>query len=168
MKLKKIPTTLFFLFFTFLFVDGAIACECGASETTASVAEAMERSESVITATIIEIIDHESGDLYDQVVKVRVEKVYKGSLKTEDILPFGQAGGKDCLWYFSKDKIGKTFLFYLNKPTKARPYKMTDEIEKSDAEPRYYVSTCGRSALIEKAEGDISFLKKKESIRPSI
>ena len=165
MKLTIIPTALFVLLFMFLFVAKASACECLASEANASVAEASEKSENVITVTIVEILEEESGN---QLAKVRVEKVYKGKLKTGDILPFGQGGGTDCLWYFSKDKIGKTFLFYVNKPTKARPYKMTAEIDKSDAEPRYYVSTCGRSTVIEKAEGDISFLEKKENIRPSL
>ncbi|MEO6654854.1 MAG: hypothetical protein ABIO36_02120 [Pyrinomonadaceae bacterium] len=148
-----------FVLLTFISVRDVFACECWARDVQATVPEAFERAQNVITVTVVSISEPEYF-LDRQSIKMRVEKVYKGEVNAGDILTFGQAGGKDCLWYFTKESVGKSYLFYLGKPTKARPYKTNAEIEKSDAEAKYYVSTCGRSAAMEQAGNDISYLDK--------
>lgn len=142
-------------------VQKTVACECQSPARRYSViSDDVKKSEEIITATVITGSD--STVMFDeQSVKVRIEKAYKGSLKVGEVLTFGQSGGKDCVWSFNSADIGKIFLFYLSEPTKARRHKGTEETEKSDAEARYYVSTCGRSAEIEKATDDISFLERR-------
>lgn len=161
MHFIKITLSVFALAFLLLIpVQIVFACECRApAGNNRKVSDEFEQSETVITATVLSGPDRQ--DWFDQQsVKIRVEKTYKGTAKAGDILSFGQAAGKDCLWYFSEKNLGIGYLFYLAKPTKARPYKTTDEIEKSDAEPKYFVSTCGRSAALDQAELDIAYLDK--------
>jgi len=143
--------------FMLVSVPTVFACECSSKELQAPVSEAFEKATTVITVTVVSVSEPEYLPDH-QSIKMRVEKAYKGDVKAGEILTFGQGGGKDCLWYFSKENEGKSYLFYLNKPTKGLPYRTNEEIEKSDAEAKYYVSICGRSATIEKAASDITFL----------
>ena len=143
---------------TFFAMPQAFACECTAPAwKDRTVSYEMGKAETVITGIVLSEPDPETQQ-EQRSIKVRVEKVYKGKVKAGEVLTIGQAGGKDCQWYFSKTNVGQTYLFYLTKPTKTLPYKTTDEIERSNAEPKYYVSTCGRSADIEKAAEDIAYL----------
>jgi len=143
--------------FMLVSVPTVFVCECSYKEMQAPVSEAYEKAETVITATVLSI--SELDPLYDrETVKMRVERVCKGKVKAGEVLSFWQGMKADCLWGFTNENIGKSYLFYLGKPTKALPYRTNEEIEKSDAEAKYYVSTCGRSATIEKAASDITFL----------
>ena len=151
--------------FTFIAVKHVGACECSRREKEAPVSEAFEKAEMVITGTVVSKPD-ENGWLDQHSVKVRVEKTYKGKVKVGDVLIFGQARGADCRWYFTKEKVGKTYLFYLAKPTKEAPYKSNENIEISDPELKYYPSICGRSADIEKAASDITYLDKLSPPEP--
>ena len=165
MPAPRITLSLFLLtFFTFAGSENILACECTASEFRATTSDAYERAETVMTATVVS--EPDPNVWFDQQwVKVRVEKVYKGSVKVEDLLTFGQGVKTDCIWHFTKENMGKPYLFYLGKPTGARPYKTNEETEKSSAEPKYYVSTCGRSRGIGDAAGDISDLDDAEMRR---
>ena len=138
-------------------VPAIFACECSYKDMKATVSEAFEKAETVITVTVVSVSEPEYF-LDRQSIKMRVEKVYKGKVKAGEILAFWQGQKTDCLWYFSKENVGKSYLFYLDKLTKGRPYRTNEETEKSDAEAKYYVSTCGTSAAIEKAATDITFL----------
>lgn len=162
---KSFPVVTFIVSVLFLLTSEAAACECRAGDRTASASTAFEKAETVIVGTVVDITQPspERQDCDDQNVSIRVETVYKGKGLSGVILPFGQAGGRDCLWYFSKEMIGKRFLLYLSKPTKARPYRTTPEIEASDAPAKYYVSTCGRSEAIEKAADQLEWLEKTKS-----
>ena len=143
--------------FMLVSVPAVFACECSYKKKHAPVSEAFEKAETIITVTVMSISEQES--LVDHgTVKVRVEKVFKGEVKAGEVLSFWQGMNADCLWGFTNENIGKSYLFYLGKPTKALPYRTNEEIEKSDAEAKYYVSTCGRSAAIENGASDITFL----------
>lgn len=149
----------------FLLTSEAVACECRGGDRTASASNAFEKAETVIIGTVVDITQPspQRQDFDDQNVSIRAETVYKGKERAGVILHFGQGQKTDCLWYFSKQMIGKRFLLYLSKPTKARPYRTTPEIEASDAPAKYYVSTCGRSEAIEKAADDLEWLNQVKS-----
>ena len=149
------------VFLVIVSVQDIFGCECVAPAWhNRAISHEFANAEVVITGTVIS--EPELRVPFDQQsMKVRVERVYKGKAKAGDHLTFGQGQKTDCYWYFNKEKVGKSYLFYLAKPTKARPYKTNEEIERSNAEVRYYVSTCGRSAEIEKATDDISYFEKK-------
>ena len=138
-------------------VPAVFGCECSYKDMKASVSEAFEKATTVITVTVVSVSEPEYL-LDHQSIKMRVEKVYKGKVKAGEVLSFWQGMKADCLWGFTTENIGKSYLFYLGKPTKALPYRTNEEIEKSDAEAKFYVSTCSTSAAIEKAGGDIIFL----------
>ena len=140
-------------------VQTVFACEC---RRLRAVSDEFEVAETVIIAKILAEPDRDI-QFPQQSIKVQVEKTYKGGVKVGETLTFGQTGGKVCLWYFRPAHVGKSYLFYLGKPTKARPSQTNEEIERSNAEARYYVSTCGRSSEIEKATDDISYLDKRLS-----
>ena len=157
---KAALTILIVTLFMFVFAQGVFACECPAPSGKArAISDEFERAATVIKAIVVWGPDQTEWN-EQQSIKMRVEKVYKGKVKVDEILTFGQSGGRDCLWYFRKEDVGQRYLFYLDKPTKARPHKVNDEIEKSNAEAKYYVSTCGRSAAIDQAASDIAFLDK--------
>ena len=146
---------------TLVAAPAIFSCECVApvlKERTVSYE--FERSETVIGVIVLTEPDT-SLPIEQQSAKVRIEKVYKGKVNVGEILTFGHSYNKDCLWHFSKANVGMSYLFYLAKPTKGLPYKTTEEIEKSNAELKYYVSTCGRSAEIEKAVEDIAYLDEQ-------
>lgn len=140
-------------------VQTVFACEC---RRVRAVSDEFDAAETIIIAKVLTEPDRDI-QFSQQLIRVQVEKTYKGNVKVGETLTFGQAGGKDCLWYFSQANMGKGYLFYLGKPTKARPSQTNEEIERSNAEARYYVSACGRSSAIEKAVDDLSYLDNKLS-----
>lgn len=154
----------------------AFACECSISDKNRPVPDAFNRAVMVITAKMFNALDptvltieNDGKTLFysDQSFEMKVEKVYKGDVKKGDILTFGYGTRQSCIIPFNKNDVGKTFLFYLDKPTKGFPYRRNDIIEKSNIQPKYYASTCGRSAEIEKAAEYIlilnSLLSKKSN-----
>ncbi len=152
------------IFLVMVSVQDIFGCECVApARGNRAISHEFANAEMVITGTVIS--EPEMRVPFDQQsLKVRVEKIYKGKAKAGDRLTFGQGQKTDCYWYFNKEYVGKSYLFYLAKPTKARPYKTNEEIERSNAEARYYVSTCGRSAEIEEATDDVAYLERLSTV----
>lgn len=89
---------------------------------------------------------------YDGVRSTRmiVERVYKGGLKPGDEMVFGQGGGADCVWTFSQENVGDSYLFYLKR------YK---------DDPLWFAGTCGRSTPVERAHDDLLYLDKLDKTR---
>ena len=107
-----------------------MACECAyRGEGSGTISGEFNSSTIVITATMTRAfepttetadINGNSGFRFDRSFEMTVAKVYKGDVKTGDKLIFGYPGGKDCLKGFSDSDVGKTFLFYLQKPCGSR------------------------------------------------
>ncbi len=151
------------IFLVMVSVQDIFGCECVApARDNRPISHEFANAEMVMTGTVISEPDMRVP-FDQQSLKVRVDKVYKGKARVGDHLTFGQGQKSACYWYFNKENLGNSYLFYLAKPTKARPYKTNEEIEGSNAEARYYVSTCGRSAEIEKATDDLSYLDNRQS-----
>jgi hypothetical protein len=81
---------------------------------------------------------------------MRVEQVFKGTLKVGDEMIFRQGGGADCVWTFDEKAIGKKFLFYL---TRQRGFT------------RWMAGVCGRSNAVDEAGDDLLYLNKLNKVR---
>ena len=93
------------------------------------------------------------GENYVDGVKsttMRVEQVFKGTLKVGDEMIFAQGGGADCLWTFNEQVIGEKFLFYL------RRWKDSTE---------WVAVTCGRSRHVDYAGDDLLYLNNLNKVR---
>jgi hypothetical protein len=165
------------LIFLAAFADNIFACSCMAKPT---VLDSFEDSDLVVIvkAVSVEMREEAKGvDLeaeikragydtsysYVKSTKMKVEKVYKGSVKVGDELLFGQGGGADCIWTFGIKSVGESFLFYLGKPSTNHPF--FNEIKMSD-KPAYFPVTCGRSQYIVGYEtDDLKYLNNLEKVK---
>jgi len=134
-----------------------LGCSCG---PTPNVLEAFDASGNVaiLKAISVEKMEVGSGESapyspVDGVSSTRmvVEKVYKGKLKVGDEITFVQGGGADCIWTFSEESVGRTFLFYLQPGDKATSYWMA--------------GVCGRSTSLERAGEDLLYLDNLDKVR---
>ena len=139
----------------------ADACSCGGSST---VLDAYNFADVVVlvNAQSVEKVGPEktapkgrmsNGENYVDGVKsttMRVEQVFKGTLKVGAEMVFAQGGGADCVWTFDEDDIGKKFLFYLKR------FKDSSV---------WIVGTCGRSKRVEHAGDDLLYLKNLDQVR---
>jgi hypothetical protein len=82
---------------------------------------------------------------------LRVERVFKGTVKVRDELVFGQGGGADCIWTFNEKTVGEEFLFYL-----ASPDRYSDRSYLPSQDPGlWFAFGCGRSNRLERATDDL-------------
>jgi hypothetical protein len=136
----------------------AEACSCAGSST---VLDAFNHSDVVVfvSAVSIEKKEPEKGaapgrasDNYRGVksTTMRVEQVFKGTVKVGDKMIFSQGGGGDCIWTFDEKDIGKKFLFYLT-----RHKNFT----------RWIASICGRSSHAHHASDDLLYLNNLDKVR---
>ena len=94
---------------------------------------------------------------------MQVEKVYKGNVRAGDELFFGQGNGSDCIWTFGIKTVGKSFLFYLDKPTNGHPF-FNDSVTYD--KPSYFPVTCGRSQNIVGYEtDDLKYLNNLNKVK---
>ncbi len=150
------------LFVLFAPKENVFACECMAADVKADVSTAFQKAEIVMMATLESIPDLGPGVEFDQrIVSVLIEKVYKGGLRTGLLFNLGQ--GRSCDRNFSKTEIGKSFILYIDKAV-VRPQETPENPTIfSEGETRYFVSKCGRSALVENAQTDPLFLETKSA-----
>ena len=83
-----------------------------------------------------------------------VENVFKGNLKVGDEMTFGQGANTDCVVGFTKQSVGRRFLFYLGP---------RDENLKL-----WYVMSCGRSGSVRSAvdpTDDLLYLNRLMEVR---
>ena len=159
--LKQYSILPLFLLIFLLSSRTAEACSCGlrptvldsfnASDVVVVVSPVyVEKAEPEKTAAPGRMSDGEN--FVDGVMSttVRVEQVFKGTLKVGDEMIFSQGGGADCIWTFSEEDIGKKFLFYLGQP---------------EGFPRWIAGTCGRSNSVEHAADDLLYLTKLDKVR---
>ena len=150
---KRFLSTIFLLLsILFLFgIQSANACSCGA---TPNVLEAFEGSDQIVILKALSVEKANSDQEYfvDGVksTKMRVEKVYKGTLKIGDEINFAQGGGADCIWTFNEKSVGESYLFYLSRP--------------QNNESLWYGFGCGRSRNIKGAKADLSFLNNLDTL----
>lgn len=127
------------------------ACSCGPPGT---VLQEFERASFVIVGEVVSVDKAEPGQHYvDDVRSARiiVERVFKGSLRTNDEMIFAQGGGGDCIWTFSEKDIGRRLLLYLSA--------------RRDGESFWYARYCGRSKGLEYAADDLSYLENETRVR---
>ena len=100
------------------------ACSCGASPT---VLDSYKWADVVVTVNVASVEKAEpektappgqmsNGENYVDGVKsttMRVEEVFKGTLKVGAEMVFAQGGGANCIWTFNENEVGKKFLFVL-------------------------------------------------------
>lgn len=159
-RTKRLPLLLLAFALLPLAAREARACSCGSAPP---VLDAVERAEHVVVLRAVSVERSEKaapegriGDAEHYVAGVRstnmrVERVYKGSLKVGEELSFGQGGGADCVWTFSEKAIGHQYLFYLSSP--GRGSKM------------WMAFTCGRSRGLRYAGDDLLYLNKLDKVR---
>jgi hypothetical protein len=82
--------------------------------------------------------------------KLTVEKVFKGNLKVGQELTFGQGVCCICVWAFSEESVGNSYLFYLS------------EIPKNGI---WTASICSRSGNVKDRIADLLYLKKEKKMR---
>jgi len=160
MLARHLKSPLFVLIFL-LSLRTAEACSCGGAPT---VLDSYNRSDVVVIVTAVSIEKAEpkeaappgqisDGTNYVDGVKstsMRVEQVFKGTLKVGDEMIFLQGGGADCIWTFHEKDIGKKFLFYLRR------------FEESH---RWIAGTCGRNKPVEYAADDLLYLNNLDKVR---
>jgi hypothetical protein len=160
MLARHLRLSLFLVIFL-LSLRTAEACSCGGKPT---VLDAYNFADVVVVATAVSVEKAGPektappgqiavGETYVHGVKttsMRVEQVFKGTLKVGDEMIFVQGAGADCIWTFHEAVIGKKFLFYLRR------------IEGST---RWMAGTCGRSDLVEHAADDLLYLNNLDKVR---
>jgi len=150
------------LIFVFLLgLRTAVACSCGSSGT---VLDSYNWADVVVTvsATSVEKAEPKqtappgqmsNGENYVDGVKsttMRVEEVFKGTLKVGTEMVFAQGGGADCIWTFNENNIGKKFLFYLK------------HLEDASV---WVAGTCGRSSQVDYAGDDLLYLRNLTKVK---
>lgn len=159
--LKLYSSLSFFLLIFLLSLRTAEACSCGPSPT---VLDSFNHSDVVVLATVVSVEKAEpeetappgqmsDGNNYVDGVKstsMRVEQVFKGTLKVGDQMIFAQGGGADCIWTFNEKVIGKKFLFYLSR--------LKDSTQ-------WVAVTCGRSNIVDQAGDDLLYLNNLNKVR---
>jgi hypothetical protein len=161
------PHKKFFLFllaaFAFLLfgASAGYACSCGPEPT---VLDAYNHADYVIIVRAVAVEKAEpektapqgqlsNGENYVDGVKsttMRVERVYKGSLKLGDEMTFAQGGGADCIWTFNEQDIGKKYLLYLKR------FKDSNV---------WIAVSCGRGGNLEYVGDDLLYLNKLDKVR---
>ena len=142
-------------------VRTAEACSCGGSST---VLDEFKDADVVVIASAVSVEKASpqqtaapgrmsDGQNYVDGVKwtsMRVEQVFKGTLKIGEEMIFAQGGGADCIWTFNEKDIGQKFLFYLNR---------------HEGSTRWVGFTCGRSGRVENSADDLLYLTNLNKVR---
>lgn len=159
--LKQYSFPPLFLLIFLLSLRTAEACSCGPRST---VLDAFNHSDVVVIATAVSVekTEPEKTDPPDQTsdreyylngiksTSMRVEQVFKGTLKVGDEMILRQGNGANCVWTFDEEAIGEKFLFYLSRPKNSS---------------RWVAITCGRSGQVDNAGDDLLFLNNLNKVR---
>ena len=135
-----------------LFLVPRIASACGCFPNS-TVLDAYEGADLVVAAemkTVVKGPNNYYGDISH--VTMEVQKVFKGDVKTTEVLTFSQGDPVlGCSWQFAEDWVGGKFLLYLYRPDKP-------------SEP-YVISTCGRSRGLDGAPEDLLYLENIDRVK---
>jgi hypothetical protein len=148
--------TIFVLFIFGAAVSEAAACRCSASQT---VLDEFIRSPIVVSARLdsFDELDRSIAgtNVYRTMAAVMtVDKVYKGTLKTGQVIRLLNGGGGDCTTVFLREKIGQRFLFYTGPATRIGGLKGV----------LHLIGKCSRSARIEEAGPDLTYLDDRAKL----
>jgi hypothetical protein len=105
----------FFTLVALFYSRSLYACDC----IMYPVEKYIDTSECIITAEVIKIINKDSMQYYGNSAILRVTKVYKGKMKSMEIIEFG-SDGSDCSLKFEQNK--KYFLFCCQRNSKYYVY----------------------------------------------
>jgi hypothetical protein len=156
---KRLLLAPFFLSAFLGTIQTAHACSCGPQPT---VLDSYDHSDVVVILRALTVEIAEDTNEHHYVDGVRsttmvVEKVFKGKLKVNDQIVFGQGGGADCIWTFDEESVGHEFLFYLDTPGKSSRDYLDPEL--------WYAVSCGRSNGLSGATDDLLYLENMEKVR---
>jgi len=119
----------------------AQACSCELPQANSTlkrlVKTAHKKSQAVFVGRVMDVVSHSELSV---IVKIRVERSWKGNLPSEVTLATGQGGG-DCGYKF---EIGQSYLIYAYGPD----------------EKRLSTNICQRTAALTDAAADIKLLGK--------
>ena len=160
-RFKQYSFLLLFLLIFLLSSRTTEACSCGPSLT---VLDAFNTSDVVVIASAVSVEkagpektappgQMSNGRNYVDGVKstsMRVEQVFKGTLKVGDEMIFSQGGGGDCIWTFDEKSVGNKFLFYLTR---------------QKGSTRWIAVVCGRSNSVDQAGDDLLYLNNLNKVR---
>ena len=146
----------FVLFFLAAAVSEAAACSCAVPRT---VQDEFTGSPIVVSARLDEFEELDRSvagtNVYRTMAAVMtVEKVYKGTLKASQVIRILDGGGGDCSTGFLRDSIGQKFLFYTGPARKIGNLRGI----------LHSVSLCSRSAKIEAAGPDLTYLDNRTKL----
>jgi hypothetical protein len=164
MPSRRFKQLAFLPLFALIFVLGvrtAAACSCGPAPT---VLDAFDHSDVVVVASALSVEKASpeqtaapgrmsDGSNYVDGVRsttMRVEQVFKGTLKVGDEMIFGQGGGASCIRTFNEKDVGQKFLFYLKR---------------FNGSTRWFASDCGRSDRLHHAADDLLYLTNLDKVR---
>src|SRR5258705_1533230 len=133
--------------------DIASACGCYSYST---VLEGFEKANLVMIARVVSLEKATDGkgpygsDINSATMVV--EKVFKGDVKINEKLTFGQGDEVlGCSWSFSQKMIDRQYLLYVYKP-------------EGPLEP-WHIGTCDRSPELEYAQDDLRYLNNIDKMR---
>ncbi|HSE20738.1 MAG TPA: hypothetical protein VLB68_03745 [Pyrinomonadaceae bacterium] len=149
------------IFVLLLGLRTAEACSCGSSGT---VLDAYNHADVVVIVSVASVEKAEpektapkgqmSNDQnYVDGIKsttMRIDEVFKGTLKVGAEMVFAQGGGADCIWTFAEEDIGRKFLFYLKRFNNSTVW---------------VAGTCGRSSQVDQAGDDLLYLRNLDKVR---
>ncbi len=140
--------------FAFLLLAPSVyACMCEPRQTTL---KKFQNADVVIIGKLTEIEKVKDppkvryGDDVRSATMV-VQKVFKGDVKVNDKMQFGQGGGIRCDWTYHEGEIGTEYLLYLKHREKVEGF--------------WYVWGCRTSLKIEVANDDLLFLNNMNRVR---
>ena len=160
--LKPTPSFLVLLFLIAAIYPGeAVACTCYPPRP---VNERLENSRVVVVARLTEIVGEFNLSNEPYFSRWKVEKVYKGDLRTEDTIELWQGGVGSCIRHFRKEQVNSRLLLFMHDPTTEFPSWTSGEKLQS-SRPRYNASYCSGSTELEHAGRDIKYLDKLDELR---
>lgn len=136
--------------------SSAFACSCSAAPT---VLDEFARSPIVVKARLdsFEELDRSVAgtNVYRTMAAVlTVEKVFKGPMKVDQTFRILDGTGGDCTAGIAREKVGQEFLFYTGPATQIGRLKGR----------LHLISRCSRSARIEEAAPDLSYLENRAKL----
>jgi hypothetical protein len=114
---------------------------------TVDIAYARTPTVAIFTVDTVENVSAEENT-QDEVVRLTVERVFKGNLKPGEKFDFQNEGL--CILSFSKRSIGKRFLLYLGE----RPAKQSS----------WGAGLCSRSGSLNATADDVLYLEKRNKV----
>jgi hypothetical protein len=137
------------------------ACSCSYPPP---VSEILRTSDAVVVAKLAGVSENDFRLPYDGSAQLKVEKVFKGSMRPAEGLTLWNGEGGNCIFYFRREDIGKSFLLYLSPSVAQYPAAFSSNAPVR-GEPLRYATICDRSARVDHAAADLLFLDRLAELK---